>query len=69
MAPKKRLAILAALDCFSETGFDGTSTKMIAQRAGIGEATIFRHFPTKRDDKLLHELGAALDSSSSHEVG
>ncbi|WP_292022816.1 TetR/AcrR family transcriptional regulator [Maritimibacter sp. UBA3975] len=56
MAPKKRLAILAALDCFSETGFDGTSTKMIAQRAGIGEATIFRHFPTKRD--LLLRLAA-----------
>jgi AcrR family transcriptional regulator len=49
MAPKKRLAVLAALDCFAESGFDGTSTKMIAQRAGIGEATIFRHFPTKRD--------------------
>lgn len=49
MAPKKRLAILSALDCFAEHGFDGTSTKMIAERAGIGEATIFRHFPTKRD--------------------
>ncbi|WP_298500808.1 TetR/AcrR family transcriptional regulator [uncultured Maritimibacter sp.] len=49
MAPKKRLAILAALECFAEHGFDGTSTKMIAQRAGIGEATIFRHFPSKRD--------------------
>ncbi|MBV7408795.1 TetR/AcrR family transcriptional regulator [Maritimibacter sp. DP1N21-5] len=49
MAPKKRLAILAALECFAQYGFDGTSTKMIAQKAGIGEATIFRHFPTKRD--------------------
>ncbi|MEC7762777.1 MAG: TetR/AcrR family transcriptional regulator [Pseudomonadota bacterium] len=47
-APKKRLAILAALDCFAEFGFDGTSTKMIAERAGIGEATIFRHFPSKK---------------------
>ena len=49
MAPKKRLAILAALECFAVHGYDGTSTKMIAQKAGIGEATIFRHFPTKRD--------------------
>lgn len=47
-APKKRLAILAALDCFAEFGFDGTSTKVIAERAGIGEATIFRHFPSKK---------------------
>lgn len=48
MAPKKRLAVLAALECFSEYGYDGTSTKMIAERAGIGEATIFRHFPSKK---------------------
>lgn len=49
MAPKKRLAVLAALACFAEYGYDATSTKMIAERAGIGEATIFRHFATKRD--------------------
>lgn len=56
MAPKKRLAVLAALDCFAEYGYDGTSTKLIAERAGIAEATIFRHFPSKRD--LLLRIAA-----------
>ncbi|MDG2339950.1 MAG: helix-turn-helix domain containing protein [Paracoccaceae bacterium] len=48
LSPKKRLAVFAAVECFAENGYEGTSTKMIADRAGIAEATIFRHFGTKR---------------------
>lgn len=32
---------------FSAKGFDGTTTREIARAAGINEAIIFRHFPTK----------------------
>jgi AcrR family transcriptional regulator len=34
---------------FSERGFRGTTTKEIAQAAGVSEAIIFRHFATKED--------------------
>lgn len=47
LSPKKRLAVFAAVKCFAELGYEGTSTKMIADRAEIAEATIFRHFGTK----------------------
>ena len=51
---KKRLAILSAVDCFAQHGYQGTSTKMIAENAEIAEATIFRHFGTK--DQLLMRI-------------
>jgi AcrR family transcriptional regulator len=38
-----------ALACFAEHGYDGASTRTIATAAGVTEALIFRHFPTKRD--------------------
>jgi len=44
----KREAILgAALDLFSERGFDGTAMPMVAERAGVGAGTIYRHFDSK----------------------
>ena len=48
LAPKKKLVIEAALTCFAEMGFAATSTRLIATRAGVAEATIFRHFETKK---------------------
>lgn len=41
--------IETALDVFSRKGFDGATTKEIAVEAGVTEAIIFRHFPTKQD--------------------
>ena len=32
---------------FARLGFEGTTTRRIAERAGINEALLFRHFPTK----------------------
>jgi TetR/AcrR family transcriptional regulator len=37
-----------ALNVFSRKGFNGTTTKEIAAEAGVTEAVIFRHFPTKQ---------------------
>jgi AcrR family transcriptional regulator len=38
----------AALDAFSRYGFEGATTKSIAQATGATEAVLFQHFPTKR---------------------
>lgn len=46
----KQVKILeAAVEIFSEKGFAATSTSEIAQRAGVAEGTIFRHYKTKKD--------------------
>lgn len=47
---ERRLQILAvAVRLFSERGFRGTTTKEIAQAAGVSEAMVFRHFATKEE--------------------
>lgn len=43
----------AAYDVFVEQGLDATVAQ-VAARAGVGNATVFRHFPTKAD--LLDEV-------------
>jgi AcrR family transcriptional regulator len=48
-AARNRLRILAAASAvFAERGLDA-STAEIARRAGVGEATLFRRFPSKED--------------------
>ncbi|CAF0704482.1 TetR/AcrR family transcriptional regulator [Candidatus Methylacidithermus pantelleriae] len=37
----------AAVELFSAHGFRGTTTRKIAQQAGVNEALIFRYFPNK----------------------
>ena len=39
----------SAIKLFAEKGFSGTTTREIAEKAGVNEALIFRHFSTKRD--------------------
>jgi AcrR family transcriptional regulator len=47
---ERRLQILrVAVKLFSERGFRGTTTKEIAQAAGVSEAMVFRHFATKEE--------------------
>jgi AcrR family transcriptional regulator len=41
--------VLAAVDLFSEQGYDATTVAQIAERAGVTKSTFFRHFPDKRD--------------------
>src|SRR6201995_4177491 len=40
---------LAALELYSEHGFDETTVAEIAKRAGLTERTFFRHFADKRE--------------------
>lgn len=39
--------ISAAASLFAANGFTGTTTKEIAKAAGVSEALLFKHFPTK----------------------
>ena len=41
--------VRAALDLFSEHGYDSTTIAQIAERAGLTKTTFFRHFPDKRE--------------------
>jgi len=49
VADTRRRIIDSAASLFSQGGYKGTGTRDIAQGASINEATIFRHFPHKRD--------------------
>ncbi|MDY6803658.1 MAG: TetR/AcrR family transcriptional regulator [Cyanobacteriota bacterium] len=44
----------AAQKLFARKGFDGTTTKDLARKAGVAEGTIFRHFSNKK--AILIEL-------------
>jgi TetR/AcrR family transcriptional regulator len=59
---RRRQLLETALDLFSQKGFAATTTKEIAAAAGVTEAIIFRHFPSK------HELYSAV-LGLKHESG
>lgn len=47
---ERRMQILRlAVSLFSQKGFSGTTTREIAQAAGVSEAMVFRHFATKEE--------------------
>ena len=48
-ADRRSSLLQAALDLFAEQGYAGTTTKAIAQRSGVTEAILFRHFHTKEE--------------------
>lgn len=50
---KERIST-AAFTLFAEKGFDGTTTRAIAERAGVNEVTIFRTFGSK--DALFRQV-------------
>ncbi len=52
-ATRQRL-LRAALELYTSIGFRGTTTPMIAERAGVAEGTIYRHFNGK--EHLLNEI-------------
>jgi AcrR family transcriptional regulator len=54
--------VKAALDLFQTKGFDATTTKAIARKAGIAEGTVFNYFKTK-DDIALHFFEQEVDQA------
>jgi AcrR family transcriptional regulator len=45
---RRKAIVTAALPLFARKGFAGTTTKELAEAAGISEALLFRHFPSKK---------------------
>jgi len=46
---RRELIIEAALEVFSERGYEGSTVKKIAERAKINQALIYQHFKNKED--------------------
>jgi TetR/AcrR family transcriptional regulator len=46
---RRQQILRVAMRLFSQRGFRGTTTKEIAQAAGVSEAMVFRHFATKEE--------------------
>jgi len=71
---KQKAIIKAAVELFSEKGYAATSTREIAQRAGVAEGTIFKQYPTKKDlmlritERIIHTALFPLISSGINEL-
>lgn len=50
-AETRQKLVQAAIDLFSEQGFENTTMKAIARKAEVGDATIYKYFASK--DKLV----------------
>jgi AcrR family transcriptional regulator len=63
--------VSAAVDLFTQQGYDATTVAQIAQRAGVTRSTFFRHFPDKREvlaagkDALSQLLTAGIAAAPS----
>lgn len=76
---ERRAAIIKAVRrVFADKGFDGTTTRELADAAGVSEALLFKHFPNKEalfsamqlaccneEDLGKYEVLAALEPSAS----
>ena len=58
----RRQIVASAVDLMTRQGFDGTTMKDIARAAGIGDATIYKYFPTK-DRIVLGYLDAVVQQA------
>jgi len=45
---RRKAIVTAAVPLFARKGFAGTTTRELAEAAGISEALLFRHFPSKQ---------------------
>ncbi|MFA5516492.1 MAG: TetR/AcrR family transcriptional regulator [Desulfuromonadales bacterium] len=67
----KRSALLqAALELFAEKGFNGSSTALIAKRAGVASGTLFLYFKNKEEliRELFNEVRAQIDAVALENV-
>ncbi|HWZ82411.1 MAG TPA: TetR/AcrR family transcriptional regulator [Terriglobales bacterium] len=48
-ADRREQILDVATGLFAQQGFQGTTTKLIAEKSGVTEALIFRHFSSKED--------------------
>src|SRR5436190_5279409 len=45
---RRKAIVAAAVPLFARKGFAGTTTRELAEAAGISEALLFKHFPSKQ---------------------
>lgn len=71
--PSREPEILdAALACFAERGYDATRVRHIAERAGVSEAALYRHHPSKEAVALalfathMRRYATLLDAVAQH---
>src|SRR5215471_9629108 len=77
---ERRAAIIKAVRrLFADKGFHGTTTRELAEAAGVSEALLFKHFPTKealysammfsckseKDQKMFQRVKALEPSAST----
>jgi len=46
---RRHQILTVATELFARQGYQGTTTRQIAEQAGVNEAIIFRHFPSKQE--------------------
>lgn len=51
ITPRQQAVLRASMELFANQGFNQTSTRQIAQRAGVAEGTVYKQFKTK--DEIL----------------
>jgi AcrR family transcriptional regulator len=67
----RRALIAAARELFACDGFDRTTVRGIADRAGVNQALLFRYFGTKQglfDEAIRGEALTLLDAGPRHEL-
>jgi AcrR family transcriptional regulator len=57
----RRSLLAAARELFATDGYDGTTVRAIAERAGVNQALLFRHFGNKEQLFAEAVAGQALD--------
>lgn len=72
----RRRVLTAALECFGAFGFEGTSTRAVADRAGVTHTLVLYHFTSKdllwiatMDDALsgyMERVDSLLEETASH---
>src|SRR5438552_11764865 len=61
---ERRAAIIKAVRCtFAEKGFHGTTTRELAEAAGVSEALLFKHFPNKESLYAAMQESCTLEQS------
>src|SRR5262245_2678041 len=66
---RRQQIVNVAVELFSLHGFNGVTTKEIADRAGVSQAIIFRHFPSKEaiySAILDHKVRQAAEQIQGH---
>ncbi len=58
---KRRQIVTAAIKLFARQGFERTTTREIAEAAGVAEGTLYIHFPSKNDILFAFFKGHALE--------